>query len=369
MTWSLEDIERDWITGKVSALGASPDTIVASFDRAERALGSNWVENSRVILGNIVRGSSPTLRVVRMGQMLAVLEDVTNPERLLDRIRNGDVSAEAELTALYLLRCRNPDVAVELYPKVGSREADFRVRTPAEKPWTYVEVTQLRESEAQDRAKAIMERITAVIKTIRLTLALEVFLRRIPAQPEIDEILSKVPELCSRSGKHHEELSNSLGFLSLNQSEPGEVVTHDHADEEVVSRLGLVGGISGPGEPQRHISVRMAFSDDRAKAMLDAEAPQLAKDAPGLIMAGVGRAPGAMKTWEPLLLRRFQPEMHTRVSGVCLWWGGLFVTTRGVDQVFESKLIVNPYAKFPLPGWISKTVTDIGEEYKKITQA
>ena len=142
-------------------------------------------------------------------------------------------------------------------------------------------MTQLSQSEANDRAREIMERIAAAIKPIRLTFALEAFLRRIPTQPEIGEILANVPELCSRSGKQSEELSNSLGFLSLNQSEPGEVVTHAHAGEETVSRLGMAHVITGPGEPRRHVSVRMAFSDDRAKSMLDTEAPQLAKDAPG----------------------------------------------------------------------------------------
>jgi hypothetical protein len=202
-----------------------------------------------------------------------------------------------------------------------------------------------------------------------LAFALEVFLRRIPTQPEIGEILAKVPELCSRSRQEREELSNSLGFLSLNQSEPGEVVTHAYAGEENVSRLGMARGITGPSEPRRHISVRMAVSDDRAKAMLDAEAPQLAKDAPGLIMAGVGMATGAMETWEPLLLRRFQPKMHTRVGGVCLWRGGFFPTSKGVDQLFETKLIVNSHARFPLPRWISKTLAEIGDEFKRITSA
>ena len=168
-------------------------------------------------------------------------------------------------------------MAAELYPKVGEREADFRVRVPNEQLWTYVEVTQLRESEAHERAREIMERIVAVIKAIKQTFALEVFLRRIPTQPEIGEILAKVPELCSRSRQEREELSNSLGFLSLNQSEPGEVVTHAYAGEENVSRLGMARGITGPSEPRRHISVRMAFSDDRAKAMLDAEAPSWRK--------------------------------------------------------------------------------------------
>ncbi len=369
MTWRLEDIERDWIGPEVSAVAVSPDSVIAAFDCTERTLGREWIEKSRISVGNIVRGVSPTLRVVNMGQKLAVLENVTGPERLLDRIRNGDLSAEGELTAIYLLRSRNPDVAVELYPKVGEREADFRVRTPDEQLWTYVEVTQLSQSEANDRAREIMERIAAAIKPIRLTFALGAFLRRIPTQPEIGEILAKVPEFCSRSGKQREELSNSLGFLSLNQSEPGEVVTHAHAGEESVSRLGMAHVITGPGEPRRHVSVRMAFSDDRAKSMLDTEAPQLAKDAPGLIMAGVGRATGAMKTWEPLLQRRFQPAMHTRVGGVCLWQGGLFTTPKGEDQLFETKLIVNPHARLLLPGWIGNVLAEIGDEFKRITSA
>ncbi len=367
MTWSLEDIELGWIGGEVSVLAVPPASIVAAFDRAEQYLGRTWIEKARTSSGNINWGPISTLRIVNMGQKLAVLKNVNDPKRLLDRIRNDDLSAEGELTAIYLLLARNPDVAVELYPKVGEREADFRVRAPNEQLWTYVEVTQLSDSEDHDRATEVMQQIAAVLKPIRLTFSLETFLRRIPTQLEIVEILAKIRELCTRSGKQREELSNSLGFLSLNQSEPSQVVAHSHPGEENVSRLGMANVISGPGEPTRHISVRIAFSDDRAKATLDAEAPQLAKDAPGLIMAGVARATGAMKTWEPLLQRRFQPQMHTRVGGVCLWWGGLFATSKGEDQLFETKLISNPHARFPLPAWIRKTISEIGNEYRKIT--
>ena len=367
MTWSLEDIERGWIGGDISALAVPPASVLAAFERTERYLGRTWIEKARTSSGNINWGLSPTLRAVNMGQKLAFLNNVNDPKRLLDRIRNDDLSAEAELTAIYLLLCRRPDVALELYPKVGKREADFRVRAPHEELWSYVEVTQLSGSEDRDRATEIMQQIAAAIKPIRLAFSLETFLRRIPTQQEIVEILAKLPELCIRSGNQREELSNSLGFLSLNQSEPGQVVAHSHPGEENVSRIGMANVISGFGEPTRHISVRIAFSDDRAKAMLDTEAPQLSKDAPGLIMAGVARATGAMKTWEPLLQRRFQPRMHTRVGGVCLWWGGLYPTPKGEDQIFETKLIANPHARFPLPTWIGETISEIYNEYKTIT--
>jgi len=79
MTWRLEDIERDWIGPEVSAVAVSPDSVIAAFDRTERTLGREWIEKSRISVGNIVRGVSPTLRVVNMGQKLAVLENVTGP--------------------------------------------------------------------------------------------------------------------------------------------------------------------------------------------------------------------------------------------------------------------------------------------------
>jgi hypothetical protein len=81
MTWSLEDIERDWICEKVSALAVSPDSVVAAFDRTERDLGWEWIEKSRISVGNIVRRLSPTLRVVNEDQKLAVLENVRAEKR------------------------------------------------------------------------------------------------------------------------------------------------------------------------------------------------------------------------------------------------------------------------------------------------
>jgi hypothetical protein len=363
MTWNLEDIESDWLGGGVSALAASPDDVVAAFDRTEDALGREWIENSRISFGNLVRGVAPTLRVVDMGQHLAALGNAKNPERLISRIRTGDLSAEAELTAIYLLRPRNLEVELELYPKVAAREADFRVRAAGDVEWTYVEVTQLSKSEAHERAVQIMERLVEVINPVNLNFALEVFLRREPKEAEIQQILGKAPEFCNLSGEHRQELPNSLGLLSLNQSAPGEIVTHTHGGEENVSRIGIARVLSGASEPRRHISVRMTFSDDRAEAMLNAEARQLPKDAPGLIMAGVGGAAGAMETWKPALLRRFQPKIHTRVGGVCLWRGGLLTTPKGEDQVFETKIILNQHARFPLQSWIVDTLTKIGQGF------
>jgi len=74
-----------------------------------------------------------------MGQRLASLDGVLRSERIIAKIQRGDSSAEAELTAIYLVRHKQ-EVEVELEPPAGTRLADFRVRG-SNGAWTYVEVT------------------------------------------------------------------------------------------------------------------------------------------------------------------------------------------------------------------------------------
>ncbi len=163
--WAWDDINNDWLVG--SKLVLSQEEIVEAFNRVEQMLGREWIEASRITSGAIARGSAPTLRVVSMGQRLSALEGVPDGvEKLIERIRRGDHSAEAELTAIYLLRYRRAPAIVDLYPKVDEREADLRIRKDKE-PWTYVEVTQPDLSEAFSRVKTILERITALVMTVK----------------------------------------------------------------------------------------------------------------------------------------------------------------------------------------------------------
>jgi hypothetical protein len=61
---------------------------------------------------------------------------------------------------------------------------------------------------------------------------------------------------------------------------------------------------------------------------------------------------GAIKAWRTLIERRLQPNLHTRVSAVCLFQTGQVLTEEGEDWRIECKIIPNPHARFPLPSWI-----------------
>lgn len=363
MGWTFDEIERDWLAG--SRLAFSSEAIVAGFNLAEKMLGRQWVEASRISSGSVVRGSAPTLRVANMGRRLAAIGDAPyGADSLVERIRRGHQSAEAELTALYLLRSRRSGTTVDLYPAVGEREADFRI-CGDDGPWTYVEVTQPNISEAENEARKVLEGLAALLLAVKKPFALEVFLRKEPTEHELALLRGRVPEFCKQEGVHREELANELGMLLLNNSAPGQVILQDHPGEEKRPRISMAKAIVGPDEPHRHVAVRMAFADERADAFLTKEARQLPKDAPGLIMVQMSHVSGGFKSWEPILRRRFQPALHTRVCAVCLFSSGLLPTPEGEAWLPQTKLIDNPYSRLALPSWIADALKEAGAEFAR----
>lgn len=368
MPWSLDQIERDWLRG--ARIAYPPEAVVKAFDVVERWLGRAWIEGSRAHPWGSSWGAAPTLHIVRIGLMLTSLEGVAGTNDLIARVRRDERAALAELTAIYLVRNRHPSALLELGPEValssGLRRPDFCVRRTPEDTWAYVEVAQPDMSEAEQRVRAVMTRLTEPVQAIKKAFALEVFLRREPSEAELEVLTQRVRDLCLLEGTHVEDLPSGLGLLLLNQSDPGRIVLADHPGEENRPRLGMATAIAGGTESPRHIAVRIAFSDERAERFLTEEARQLPNDAPGLVMVGMSGTPGGFRSWEPLLRRRFQPTMHTRVSAVCLFEGGLVPTPGGEKWLPQTKLLLNPHARLALPQWIAESLTEAGAEHEQL---
>ena len=124
--------------------------------------------------------------------------------------------------------------------------------------------------------QAIMGRLANFVHHPQKSFSLEIFLRREPSAEEIDALTIFVREFCLLEGKRTHDMYG-LAILSLNASAPNVIVPLEHPSEPKVPRLGRGAFVSGPGEPHpRHISVRMAYADDRAKDVLSSEAKQLA---------------------------------------------------------------------------------------------
>jgi len=365
MNWSYAGIQRDWLAD--GRIAVPEHDVVAAFDRCERMLGRGWIDRMR---GSETRGAAPTLAVVSMGQALSSLEDVSDCEKLIHRIRADDPSARAELRAIYLLRSVERTV-VELEPVVtlpgGDRKCDFRLQRPSD-TWVYVEVTQPDTSDAKARVDAIIQSVVETVMSIKKPFALEIFLRREPTEPEIASVISASLDVCSSNETlaRREELPDGLGLMIVNEQTPEFFALNDHGEERV-PRVGSLRAIVGPGEPNRSVAVRMAYADQRAERFLTTEARQLPTNAPGLIMVEMLNVSGGFVSWEPIIRRRFQPTIHTRVGGVCLFSSGLVPTPDGEAALFNTKFVANQHARIPLPAWVRASLDSAGEQFKALT--
>lgn len=112
----------------------------------------------------------------------------------------------------------------------------------------------------------------------------------------------------------------------------------------------------------RRVVVRIPYQDERAEEFLNREAAQLPRGGPGLVMVDMGEAGSGFTAWPPLIARRLQPNVHTRVGGVCLFASHVTLGERGVVLRSETKIMINAHAKAALPSWISETLALFGSK-------
>jgi len=366
MTWTIEEIERDW--GATSAL---PGIVVDAFERAERILGREWIAATRERSGTRVQGPVPLLEVVSMAGRLSMLDAVEGAEQLLRRLKQHDASAEAELKAMHLLHSRNRAAQIELEPDVVAgksvRMADFRIRVPGE-DWTYVEVTRPNISEARERITAILDRVTVLLLEVKREFALEVFFRREPEDPEVEPLLVRIRQFCV-DGKAEREEVDGLALLLLSDVRPGQITPHEEPEEPATPRLGAAKVIGGGTEPWRHIVARVPYADKRADKFLVDKAAQLPRDHPGLIMVDASGEPTAFASWAPILSRGFQPSIRTWVSGLCLFAPQLLPMNDDLLWIPQVQLHVNPHARRPLPQWMQQALDEAARDFGMCLQA
>lgn len=360
MGWSIEDIEKNLLGGKVSTLALAPDLLVAAANRVERVLGHDWV-----VSGTQGTGIAPAMQVLGIGLRLAALEGVAGTDKLIEHLRRRDQSAEAELTAIYIIRSKNPSVELQLHPAVGSRKADFRVRR-GDEPWITIEVTQPNTSHEELRVQDILHRLTDKFKQTDHPFALEILFSREPTEEEIALLCDRLPEFVKLPGQQHAILANGMGHMFLNDVPIGHGLLHevpDPADKPMIGLMMFVAGGAG-GKVHHQVTIRIPFTDERADKFLRDEARQLPQNGIGLVMINGPSSIKEIKSWTSLIERRFQPRIHTRVSGVCLFGAEVVPTPKGYDCLVRARLLTNQYAQFRLPSWIQSTITSAGQDFE-----
>lgn len=358
MLWNRERLEAEWIGAPIEALGDRAASAVSAFDCVEKHLGADWILQRHIHASGI----APTIGIVFLGECLAAVEGLQGCGRLIEKVRHNDFSALSEMEAVRMFRLMG-DVEIELEPalRVGeaTKKPDFRVRR-ADERWTYVEVTHPDVSVSAVAAQTLLKRLQGVV-AIRREFSMEIFVRCEPSTTEEKAILAAATGLADSERFETVDLPE-LALITKQPFTGPIVIPLDHPGEDnKCPRFGAATSVhcSDGTEPQRLVSVRMPFSDDRADSFLKSEAKQLSRSERGLIMMDMKATRSGVKGWVPLLSRRLQPNLHTRVGGICLFARGIELAPPSFQLLFDFASIENPHAHQKLPPWIF-------EEFRKM---
>lgn len=355
--WTWNEIEADWLVMDGPPpedsrlpdrviLGDSPAEVVRAFEHVEAQFGRAWVEERRQ-----ERRFVGILEVLKTAALLGALDGIHNGEKLVEKLRVRDSSAQSEATALLLIRDKHPGVEVEYEPtvSVGRRNAspDFRVRADSASLWTYLEVVGPESSEEQMRLREVGKRLGMARLMSASPIAVELELHRIPTDAEVETLEQRLEDLSSPSADTEELLENGLGRLAVKVGNADVAPSRARTSPSlVVSSVAL-----GDGQVRERSTVTIAYSDPRGDQFLRRKARQLPMDAPGLVMLDVGKTIGASSGWEGLLTARLGRDIHTRVSGVCLFESFTTVSAGWVWGVAASYL-PNESAQLEAPDWL-----------------
>jgi hypothetical protein len=351
MPYSLEVIQQVW-------LGNSPVTvalprIIEGFNIAERHLGNDWVEDQRDRPGHALSGAMAVLPVFSMGVRLLAVEQAAGFSRLLARLRLGDRAAISELAAAHLAVRGLNDVQVQFETPV---QVGDRVKVPdfclsKDNCSVFVEVTAPDRSDAAKMAQVFLGKVLFRFENHPKPLSAHVLLLREPSDEDIDTIVSVISRLSVEINACFEEIPE-IAIVGTNHTPPGLIEVIDYG-RDFGPLLCQASWTSENGIPTKSIAVRIPYSDTRAAQILKTEALQLPPDHPNLVIIDISSVPGALSTWEPLILRRLQPKINTRISTVCLVRWETLLKEIGFALVPEVRLVVNPHASKPLPLWLS----------------
>ena len=359
--WTWNDIETDWLlpgspapadprfTNRV-VLSHSHAEVVEAFDVVEGHFGRGWIEERRQ-----ERRFIGILEVVMTGSLLQALRNVRQGQKLVAKLRACDVAAQSEAAALYLIRHSQQGLEIEYEPEVtiGSRTAvpDFRLRSSQSEQWTYLEVASPQSSKDQQHLRKILDRLATTRLVTDDPVALEIELHRIPTEVEVDGLEQRLQSPSRPNEDIEEALPSGLGRMSMtlgNADEPGARTSSAPAifATSIVMVDGIVRGRS---------TVTISYSDPRSERFLRHKARQLPDDAPGLVMLDVGRASGGSREWQSAMSSRLGRNLHTRVSGVCLFERFTTVTD-GLEWGLAASYTPNDNARLNAPAWLCESL-------------
>jgi hypothetical protein len=267
------------------------------------------------------------------------VRELLGAEKILARWKSGP-NEEGVISELFVISgLLDGNFEVELFPKYAGKVPDARFRHSTG-DWIYLEVSKRGISEVLAWTHKCLQRLATAAATVQVAKHGKVGLSRNPTETELESILGWLVTLKTGSARfadlavfHSDPIETGGGDpndeSTLFAPEPHMFSTHVEFKNGVVATKG---------------TAAVPVGDRAAQQTLESEASQLPSIGPGVVFLDLSSVIRGIREWEPLIKRRLQPSINTRINAVVLFSRTL--SANGFETT--TTVIDNPYAKSPL---------------------
>ena len=207
--------------------------------------------------------------------------------------------------------------------------------------WIYVEVSRRQLSDVLERAHGILGKVAHALAEAVQGVHGKVALRRSLDDKELDELIGWINNLPANPS--NAEFKNYVYFVADPIESPGNSSPNifDAIDPPKLYCTSLRFGASSFQKGTAGIQV----TDEAAERIVRAEAAQLPKSGPGIIVLDLSGVTGGVKEWAALIEKRLQPNLNRRINAVILATN--IRSTKGPDG--GTRILVHPNPRTPIP--------------------
>ena len=332
---SWTDIVQDW------CLGVAPSIPHSVGWAALGALERLWPERLDEFLNSRQRGSAVIVPLIDDGLTIEGCESLAGFDKVFTRWKGGDRGARSELKFAAALVGLGYSPMLE--PDLEGKVLDAVISVAEDN--VYFEVATPEYSDAVQQAFQAMKALSTRLAQQNPGAKMSIHLLTEPLPEVRDKIADYVRTLAPPTKAHVGVLQGvahvriaPAGVRLPTLQRPGEAARSPLICSATVVRKDAVWG---------RADVCLPISDDRAERLLHRELSHFHRQSTNVLVLESSQVIGGMKSWVPLVKRRFQPNMNRRCGAVVLSQSLMTVTPPAVG--LNTLVLRNQYAYRPVP--------------------
>jgi hypothetical protein len=326
---------RDWF------LGITPPIPEPAGWAALAALDRLWPEYAAGLLNSRQRGSAVFVPLIDDGLTIAACEGLAGFTEVFTRWKGGGHGAPSELRfAAALVRAGYSPI---LQPRLESNVLHAVISLAGQS--VYFEVAAPEYSDAVQQAFASMRTLSSKLADENPGVIVSIHLLTDPLPEVWDEVCDYVRTLAPSATTTAEILQDVAHLRTAVGGEP--LPPPQLQGEALQSPLICSATARLTHGVWERADVYLPITDERAETLLHRELGHFSRHTTNVLALDISQVIGGMKSWVPLLKRRFQPNMNRRCGAVVLLENSVSAVDAAMD--LHTLVLGNEHACRPVP--------------------